>query len=153
MPLNPINQQTQKEGYEEIQRLTSSKPCCQPPTVSLTFVNDKIPFFGISCQSSFWSQFLGFILLLFCRINLDNRVLLVPCVDLLKMKFTISLSEFRVDHRFLLFLFQLDFSSAEPTEALISSSDPSQLLLLSAKCPIILPPDLRLNFLLKRTTY
>ena len=62
---------------------------------------------------------------LFCRINRDNRVLLVSCVDLLKMKFTISLNELRVDHRFLLlemniFLFQLEFSS---TEAFTESTD------------------------------
>ena len=102
------NQKKKKNGggYTEIRRLTCSNPCRQPPTVSLTSVNDKIPFFGIICQSSFRSQFLGFILLLsvsfLCRINLDNRVLLVSCVDLLKTKFTISLSELRVDHRFLL---------------------------------------------------
>ena len=61
--------------------------------------------FDILCQSSFRSQFLGFILLsvsFFCRINLDNHVLLVSCVDLLKTKFTISLSELWVDHCFLL---------------------------------------------------
>ena len=47
----------------------------------------------------------GFSLLLgvsLCRINLDNCVLLVSCVELLKMKFTISLSELRVNHCFLL---------------------------------------------------
>ena len=52
------------------------------------------------------AKFLGFILLLdvsfLCRINLDNRVLLVFWVDLLKTKFSISLSEPRVDLRFLL---------------------------------------------------
>ena len=56
-----------------------------------------------------------------CRINLDNRVLLVSFVELLKTKFTVSLSELRVDHRLLLldeyFLFQLEFSSVEPTKA------------------------------------
>ena len=36
------------------------------------------------------------------KINLDNRVRLVAWVDLLKTKFTISLSEFRVENRFLL---------------------------------------------------
>ena len=53
-----------------------------------------------------------------CRINLDNRVLLVFCVDLLKTKFSISLSELQVDHRFLLLneylLFRLKFSSVKP---------------------------------------
>ena len=48
----------------------------------------------------------GFILVLIIsflyRINLDNCVLLVSCVDFLKTKFKISLSEFRVDYRFLL---------------------------------------------------
>ena len=63
-----------------------------------------------------------------CRINLDNRILLVSCVDLLKMKFTISQSELRVDHRFLLlemniFLFQLEISSAESTEVFTESTD------------------------------
>ena len=38
-----------------------------------------------------------------CKINLDNHVLLVSCVDLLKTKFSVSLSELRVDKRFLLF--------------------------------------------------
>ena len=37
-----------------------------------------------------------------CKIDMDNRVLLVSCVDFLKMKFTISLCELRVYHRFLL---------------------------------------------------
>ena len=37
-----------------------------------------------------------------CIINLDIRVLLVSCVDLLITKFIISFSELRVDHRFLL---------------------------------------------------
>ena len=86
-----------------MKRLTCTKQCRQPPTVSLTFVNDKIPFFGI--LSSFWSQFLGFIHLgvsFLCRVDLDNHVLLVSRVDLLKMKFTISLSELRVDDRFFL---------------------------------------------------
>ena len=50
------------------------------------------------------------------------------CVDLLKTKFTISLSELRVDHCFLLlemniFLFQLEFSSVESTEAFTESTD------------------------------
>ena len=62
-----------------------------------------------------------------CRINLDNRVLLVSCVDLLKTKFTISFSELRVDHRLFLlemniFLFQLDFS-VESTGAFTESTD------------------------------
>ena len=57
-----------------------------------------------------------------CRINLDNRALLVSCGDSLKTKFTISLSELRVNHRFLLLeinipLFQLKFSSVESMEA------------------------------------
>ena len=64
-----------------------------------------------------------------CRINLDNRVLLVSCVDLLKTKFTISLSELLIDHRFFLLdeylLFQLEFSSVGPTEAFITSSNQS----------------------------
>ena len=63
-----------------------------------------------------------------CRINLDNHVLLFSCVNLLKMKFTISLSELRIDHHFLLldmniFLFQLDFSSVYSTEAFTESTD------------------------------
>ena len=41
--------------------MTNMKQYRQPPTVSLTFVNDKLPFFGILCQSSFCSQFLGFV--------------------------------------------------------------------------------------------
>ena len=45
----------QKEGYKQIQRLTCSKLCRQPPAFSLNFVNDKIPFFDILCQSSFRS--------------------------------------------------------------------------------------------------
>ena len=60
-----------------------------------------------------------------CRINLENRVL-VSCVNLLKTKFTISLSELRVEHRFLLldeYLFQLGISSLEPTEAFTPFSD------------------------------
>ena len=65
-----------------------------------------------------------------CRINQDNRVLLVFSVDLLKTKFTISLSKLQVDHRFLLlemniFLFQLRFSSVEPREAFTTFSDQS----------------------------
>ena len=91
-----------------------------------------------------------------CRINLDNYDL-VSYVDFLKTKFNISLSELQVDHHFLLLdeylLFQLKFSSVEPTEAFTTSSDPNQLLPLSAKSPMILPPDLRLNFLLKGTAY
>ena len=55
---------------------------------------------------SFRSQFLGFILLLgssfLSRINLDNCVLLVSCVELLRRKFTLSLSKNQVDHCFLL---------------------------------------------------
>ena len=133
----------------------------QPPTVSLTFVN-KIPFFGILCQSSFWSQFLGFVLFLcvsfFCRINLDYFVLLVFCVDLLKTKFIISLCELRVDHRFLLldmniFLFQFEFSFVESTKAFTESIDRAKCLSCRQKSPIIPPPDLRLNFLLKGTAY
>ena len=92
------------------------------------------------------------------RINMNNHVLLVSCVDFLKTKFTFSISELRVDHRFLLlemniFLFQLEFSSVESTEALTTFSDPSQQLPLSAKISKIPSPDLRLNFLLKRTAY
>ena len=76
--------------------------------------------------------------------NLDNRILLVSRVDLLKTKFIISLRELRVDHCFLLqekniFLFRLEFSSIESTEAFTESTDPGQLLLLSA---IILLSDL-----------
>ena len=135
-----------------IQVTTCSKPCRRLPTVNLTFVNDKIPFFSILCQSSFWSQFLEFILLLgvsfLCRINLDNRVLLVSGVDLLKTKFTISLSELRVDHRFLL----LDEYLSVSTRIFFCWTYggfyhifwPGQQLPLSSK-------DLRLNFLLKRT--
>ena len=64
----------------------------------------------------------------FCRINMDNRVLLVSCIDLLKTKFTISLSDLQIDHRFLSFemniiLFQLEFSSVEFTEAFTESTD------------------------------
>ena len=103
-----------------------------------------------------------FILLLcvsfLCRINLDNHVLLVSCIDLLKTKFTISLSELRVDHRFLLlemniFFFQREFSSVGSTEAFIESTDREPTLLFSAKSRIIPPPELRLNFLLKGTAY
>ena len=106
-----------EEGYKGY-KLLKAMPSTQ--LVSLTFVYDKIPFFGILCQSSFRSQFLVFILLgvSLCRINLDNCVLLVSCVDLLKTKFTISLSELRENHCFLLLdeylLFQLKFSSVEP---------------------------------------
>ena len=99
-------QKKNKEGYKEIQLLTCSKLCRQLPNVGLTLINDEIPFFRVLCQSSFLSLVFGFVLFLdvsfLCRINLDNYVLLVFCVDLLKTKFTISLSEFWVDHRFLL---------------------------------------------------
>ena len=71
------------------------------------------------------------------RNEIYDRVLLVSCIDLLKTKFTISLSELRGDHRFLLlqvniFLFQLKFSSVESMEAFTESTEPGQLL-LSAK--------------------
>ena len=57
---------------------------------------------------------------------MDNRVLLVPGEDLLKTKFTISLSELRVDHRFDEYLlFQPEFSSVESTEAFTESTDPA----------------------------
>ena len=114
-----------KRGYKNIQRLTCSKQCRQLSTVSLTFVNDKIPFFGVLRQS-FLNRFLGFILHLsvsfLCRINLDNRVLLVSSVDSLKTKLTISLSVPRIDNRSLflemnILLFQLEFSSVGSTEA------------------------------------
>ena len=103
-----------------------------PSTTYCQLTNDKILFFGTLCQRSFWSLFLGVVLFLgisfSCRINLDNRILLISRVDLLKTKFTISLSELRVDHRFLLlemniFLFQLEFSSVESTEAFTESTD------------------------------
>ena len=101
------------------------------PVFSLTFVNDKIPFFGILCQSSLWRQSLGFILLLgvsLCRINQDNRVLQVSCGDLLKTKFTISLSELQVDNWFP-HLDDISFvstrSSVEPTGAFTTFSDQS----------------------------
>ena len=92
------------------------------------------------------------------RINLDNRVLLVSCVDLLTTKITICLSELQVDYSFLLgeidiFLFQLEFSSVEPKKAFTTSSDPSQQLPLSVKSSMIPAPDLRLKFLLKETAY
>ena len=127
----------------------------QPPTISLTVVNEKILFFGILCQNSFRCQFLGFILLLSVsflnRINQDNRIFLVSCVDLLKTKFTISFSELQEDHRFfLLDKYLFFFNSNFP---LLPHFLTSQQLLLSAKSPIILPPDLRLNFLLKETAY
>ena len=108
------------------------KQCRQPAIVSLIFANDEISFFGILCHSSFWSQFLGFVLFFcisfFCRINLDKRVLLVSCVDLLKIKFTIFLSELQVDHCFLLLeisiiLFPLEFSSVESTESFTESTN------------------------------
>ena len=142
---------TKKGVYKTI---TCTKQCRQPPTVSLTFVRDKIPFFGILCQSSFWSPFLGFVLFLgvsFCRINLDNRVILVSCVELLKTKFNISFCEFRVDHCFLhlvmiIFLLHLEFFVVESTEAFTESTD-------SVNSPIIPPPDLKPNFHLKGTAY
>ena len=64
------------------------------------------------------------------KINLDNRVLLVSCVDLLKTEFTISLSELQVDHPSLylemnIFLLQFEFSSVESTEAFTESTDPA----------------------------
>ena len=64
----------------------------------------------------------------FCRINLDNHAFLVSRVDLLKTKFTISLSELPVDYRFLLLemnicLFQLKFSSVVSTEAFTESTN------------------------------
>ena len=67
-----------------------------------------------------------------CRINLDNPILLVSCVDLLKTKFTISLSELRVDHCFLLlgmniFRFQREFSSVESTEVFTESTDTAKM--------------------------
>ena len=103
--------------------------------VSLTFVNDKIPFVGILCQSSFWSQFLGFVLLCvsFEESTWTTVFFWFSCVDLLKTKFIISLSVLRVDYRFLLleiniFLFQLEFSSVEPTEAFTTSSDPDSFV-------------------------
>ena len=46
--------------------------------------------------------FLLFGVSFWCRINLDNCALLVCCVDWMKMKFTISLSELWIDHFFLL---------------------------------------------------
>ena len=112
----------------------------------------------VFCLSSFRSQFLGFILgiSLLYRINLDNQVLLGSCVDVLK-KFTISLSELQVDHCFLLWDEYLSVS----TQIFFSWSyggfyhifQPGQQLPLLAKSPIIPPPDLRLNFLLKETAY
>ena len=72
-----------------------------------------------------------------CRINLDNRVLQVSCVDLLKTKFTISLSELPVDYRFLLLdeylSFQLEFSSVEFTEAFTTFSDSANSFLCRQK--------------------
>ena len=86
-------------------------------------------------MSNFFLQpILGFILFygisFFCRINLDNCVLLVFGVDLLKMKFTISLSELWVINHFLLlvmniFLFQFEFSSVESMEAFTEYIDPN----------------------------
>ena len=53
----------------------------------------------------------------------------VYSIDLLKIKFTISFSELRVDYCFLFLdeylLFQLAFSSVEPTEAFTTFSDQS----------------------------
>ena len=96
--------------------------------------------------------FLGASLL--CRINLDNRILLVSCEDLLKTKFTISSSRPPFPPLEMnAFLFQLEFSSVETTGAFTSSSHPSYRFSCRQKCPIILPPDLRLNFLLKGTAY
>ena len=77
----------------------------------------------------FLSQFLGFILFsvsfFLCRINLENRVLLVSYVELLRTELTISLSELRVDRQFLPIdenlSFHLEFSSVEPTEVFTSS--------------------------------
>ena len=75
---------------------------------------------------------LGFVLFLdvffLSRIHLEKHVLLVSCLDLLKTKFTISVSELRVGHRFLLlemniFLFQLEFSTVESTEAFTEYTD------------------------------
>ena len=93
-----------------------------------------------------------------CRINLDNRVLLISCVDFLKTKFTISLSEPWVDHSILLlemniFQFQLKFSSVESMEAFNKSTDLANSFGCQQKSLIIPPPDLRLNFLLKGTAY
>ena len=115
-------------------RIICSKQCRQPPTVSLTFVNDKTPFFSILCQSSFWKPIFrvcSFLDVLFlCRINMDNRILLVSFVNLSKTTFTISLSELRVEHGFVLlemniFLFQLEFSTVESTKAFTESTDPT----------------------------
>ena len=94
----------------------------------------------------------------FCRINLDNHVLLVSYVDLLKTEFTISLSVLRVDHRFPLlemniFLFQLEFSSFESTEAFTKSSDTDNCFFCRQKRPIIPSANHRLNFLFKETEY
>ena len=64
-----------KEGIKKL-RLKQSR---QLPTVSLNFLND----IGILYKSSFWSQFLRFVLFLgvyfSCRINLENCVFLVSC--------------------------------------------------------------------------
>ena len=87
------------------------------------------------------------------RINLDN-CFLVSCVDLLKTKSSISVSKLWVDHCFVrlemnIFLFQLEFSSFESTEAFTKSSDQAKCFSCWQKSPIIPLPDLRLNFLLK----
>ena len=55
-------------------------------------------------------------------------------MDMLKTKFTISLSKLRVDYRFHLlemniFLFQLEFSSTESMEAFTRSSEPANSFL------------------------
>ena len=85
---------------------------------------------------------MGFIILLgvsfLCRINLDNNILLVSYVDLLKTKFTISLSEPSCRLPFpplemKIFLFQLKFSSVEPTEAFTTSSDQASVSLVGKK--------------------
>ena len=99
----------------------------QPPTVNLTFetgIHVKVIF-----EARFWvCSFLGVSFL--CTINLDNRVLHASSVELLKTKFTISLSELQVDQRFLLvemniFLFQLEFSSVESKEIFTKFTDPA----------------------------
>ena len=87
-----------------------------------------------------------------------NRVFLVSCVDFLKTKLTIFLSELRVDHRFILlgmniFLFQLEFSSDESTEAFTESTNPANSFSCRQKSPIISTPDHSLNFPLKRAAY
>ena len=93
-----------------------------------------------------------------CKINLDSYILLVSCIDLLKTKFSSSLSEIRINHHFLLlemniFLFQLEFFCAESTESFTESADPAKSFSCRQKSPIIPPPDLSLNFLLTKTAY